>query len=92
SDGYQLEEELCFLEDGFSGATLVRPALEQLRDTAYHGGIDRLYVHSPDRLARKYAWQVLLHIWFPKSLIHFVFFHRLLSFAFYRRGKQPQEQ
>ena len=22
--------------------------------------LDRLYVHSPDRLARKYAWQVLL--------------------------------
>ena len=27
---------------------------------AYAGGIDRLYVHSPDRLARKYAYQVLL--------------------------------
>ena len=24
------------------------------------GGIDRLYIHSPDRLARKYAYQVLL--------------------------------
>ena len=37
SDGYELEEEFCFLEDGFTGATLVRPALEQLRDAAYHG-------------------------------------------------------
>ena len=49
SDGYQLEEEFCFLEDGFTGATLVRPALEQLRDAAYHGGIDRLYVHEISR-------------------------------------------
>ena len=27
---------------------------------AHCGGIDRLYVHSPDRLARKYAYQVVL--------------------------------
>ena len=38
SDGYQLEEEFCFLEDGFTGVTMVQPVLEQLRDTAYHGG------------------------------------------------------
>jgi site-specific DNA recombinase len=55
-----LDEELCLLDDGYSGDTLLRPALEQLRDLAYVGGIDRLYVHSPDRLARKYAYQVLL--------------------------------
>ena len=36
------------------------PALERLRDAAADGAIDRLYVHSPDRLARKYAYQVLL--------------------------------
>jgi len=51
---------LRFIDDGYSGSTLVRPALERLRDVAYAGGIDRLYVHSPDRLARKYAYQVLL--------------------------------
>lgn len=27
SDGYQLAEELCFIEDGFTGVTLVRPVL-----------------------------------------------------------------
>src|SRR6266481_6154436 len=60
ADGLKLEDELCFLDDGYSGHTLQRPALERLRDVAWAGGIDRLYVHSPDRLARKYAWQVLL--------------------------------
>ena len=60
ADGHSLSESLCFLDDGVSGATLMRPALEQLRDTAYASGIAKLYVHSPDRLARKYAWQVLL--------------------------------
>jgi len=60
TDRHALTESLCFLDDGVSGATLTRPALEKLRDTAYAGGIHKLYVHSPDRLARKYAWQVLL--------------------------------
>lgn len=59
-DGLVLNDELCFLDEGYSGATLQRPALEQLRDVAYCGGIDRLYVHSPDRMARKYAYQFLL--------------------------------
>ena len=59
-DGLALEEELCFVDDGYSGATLVRPALERLRDVAAAGTIDRVYVHSPDRMARKYAYQVLL--------------------------------
>jgi hypothetical protein len=46
------------VDDGASGSTLVRPALERLRDRIAEGGIDTLYVHSPDRLARKYAQRV----------------------------------
>lgn len=60
ADGLVLEDDLCFRDDGYSGSTLVRPGLERLRDVAWTGGFSRLYVHSPDRLARKYAWQVLL--------------------------------
>jgi site-specific DNA recombinase len=60
ADGLVVPAALQFLDDGDSGATLVRPALERLRDAAVAGAIDRLYVHSPDRLARKYAYQVLL--------------------------------
>ena len=59
-DGLRLDRELEFIDEGYSGATLVRPALERLRDNAAAGCVDRLYVHSPDRLARKYAYQVLL--------------------------------
>jgi site-specific DNA recombinase len=47
--------ELEFIENGYRGATLIRPALERLRDVAAAGGIDQLYVHCPDRLARNYA-------------------------------------
>ena len=60
SDGLMGPPELCFVDDGYSGSTLVRPALERLRDIARAGGFQRLYVHSPDRLARNYAWKVLL--------------------------------
>jgi len=60
SDGEQLPEEQCFIDAGVSGATLIRPQLERLRDRAAMGLIDRLYVLAPDRLARKYAHQALL--------------------------------
>jgi site-specific DNA recombinase len=52
-DGLHLPDELQFIDEGYSGATLVRPALERLREAVAVGAVDRLYVHSPDRLARK---------------------------------------
>ena len=51
-DGLSIEAEMCFVDEGFCGATLVRPALERLRDLAAAGGVDRVYVLCPDRLAR----------------------------------------
>jgi len=59
-DGLAVLPEHRFADDGYSGATLIRPALERLRDLAASGAVDRVYVHSPDRLARRYAYQVLL--------------------------------
>ncbi len=59
-DGQVLAAELRFLDEAWSGSTLVRPALERLRDTAARGELDRLYVHKPDRLARNYPYQFLL--------------------------------
>jgi site-specific DNA recombinase len=58
---------------------VLRPGLERLRDLSASGGIERLYVHSPDRLARKYAYQVLLIDEFPRMGIEGVFLHRELS-------------
>jgi predicted site-specific integrase-resolvase len=60
ADGQPIAAERKFVDEGYSGATLVRPALERLRDLAAAGGVERLYVHSPDRLARTYVHQVLL--------------------------------
>ena len=79
SDGHQLDQACCFLDDGYSGGSLQRPALEQLRDAAYAGAIDRLYVHSPDRLARKYAYQVLLLDEFTKAHVEVVFLNHAIG-------------
>src|SRR5512132_636006 len=54
ADGLAVPEALQFIDEGYSGVTLVRPALERLRDLAAAGALDRLYGHSPDRIARKY--------------------------------------
>ncbi len=58
--GADLPEEWVFEDEGDSGATLVRPALEALRDLAAQGCLDVVLVYSPDRLARKFAYQALL--------------------------------
>lgn len=60
ADGHGIRPELRFPGDGQSGASLIRPALEQLRDLAAMGAIDLVYVHAPDRLARSYAHQAVL--------------------------------
>ena len=60
ADGETVFEEMIYVDAGVSGATLVRPELERLRDNASLGMIQRLYLLSPDRLSRKYAHQVLL--------------------------------
>jgi site-specific DNA recombinase len=58
--GLLVTEDLVFEDEGFSGASLPRPALERLRDRAAEGCFEVLLCHAPDRLARRYAYQVLL--------------------------------
>ena len=56
----EVPRDWIFEDDGYSGATLERPGLERVRDLATTGDIEVVLVHSPDRLSRKYAYQVLL--------------------------------
>jgi site-specific DNA recombinase len=60
SNGYLVPAEWVFQDEGYSGASLVRPGLEALRDLAAQGQITTVLIYSPDRLSRKYAYQVLL--------------------------------
>ena len=84
ADGCALPEAMQFLDDGYSGTTLVRPALERLRDLVAAGAVDRLYIHSPDRLARKYAYQVLLVDEFRRTGVEVIFLNREL-------GRSPED-
>ena len=65
-----------FCDNGYSGADLVRPALERLRDLVATSSIDRLYVHSPDRLSRKMAHQAILMEEFRKFDCEIVFLNQ----------------
>ena len=73
ADGGCLEPEMRFLDDGCSGTTLQRPSLERLRDLIHTGGVDRLYIHSPDRLARKFVLQAILMEEFTKQQVEVIF-------------------
>ena len=80
-DGLSLMPDEHFCDEGYSGATLVRPALERLRDAVAAGHLDRIYVHSPDRLARRYAYQVLLIDEFRRAGVEVVFLNRSIGLS-----------
>ena len=73
SEGYIVPSDWIFKDEGYSGSTLVRPGLERLRDLACEGQIDTLLIYSPDRLSRKYAYQVLLTEEFSRNGVDVVF-------------------
>ena len=62
----------------------MRPALERLRDVVTSGSVDRLSGHSPDRLARTYADQVLLVEEFRRAGVEVRFLNRAL-------GQSPED-
>jgi site-specific DNA recombinase len=85
ADGCDLRTVLEFVDEGYSGATLVRPALERLRDVVAAGGLDRLYVPCPDRFARNCASQVLLWEDLTPRGVEVLFLNRAL-------GQTPEDQ
>ena len=56
----EVPKEWVFEDEGYSGATLERPGLERVRDLAAEGQIQVVLAYAPDRLSRKYAYQILL--------------------------------
>jgi site-specific DNA recombinase len=71
--GHHVPDEWIFEDDGYSGATLIRPGLECVRDLAAEGQIHAVLVHAPDRLSRKYAYQVLLIEEFARHGVETIF-------------------
>ena len=83
--GLQVPDEWVFEDEGHSGATLVRPALERLRDLVAGVGIDVVLCYSPDRLARKFAYQALLLEEFARAGTR-------VEFVKGPRGDSPEDQ
>jgi site-specific DNA recombinase len=79
SNGHRVDEDLIFVDNGVSGATLARPALDSLRDRAAAGEIEKILVHTPDRLARKYAHQLVLIEEFHRLGVEIIFINRNIS-------------
>jgi site-specific DNA recombinase len=59
-EGWTMESRHLYLDDGYSGTRIDRPALDRLRDAAEQGEFQSVLVTSPDRLARRLVHQMLL--------------------------------
>ncbi len=73
SKGFEISSEWIFEDNGVSGSTLARPALDRLRDYASEGLFDHIFILSPDRLSRKYAYQAILIDEFKSNNITLIF-------------------
>ena len=71
--GWTVPGERVFADDGFSGATLDRPALEALRDAVAGGEVETVLAWSVDRLSRNFAHQMLLQEEFARHGARIVF-------------------
>jgi site-specific DNA recombinase len=71
--GYAVPSEWVFEDEGYSGASLIRPGLERVRDLAAEGHLDAVLVYAPDRLSRRYAYQILLIEEFARAGVETLF-------------------
>ena len=73
ANSFTVPEGWIVEDEGYSGATLSRPGLERLRDLVAEGQVQTVLVYGPDRLSRKYAYQVLLLEEFSRQGVETVF-------------------
>ena len=83
--GLAVLPEYEFVDERASGARLDRPALDRLRDLAAEGAFEVVLVAAPDRLARQYAYQVVVLEELARVGCEVVF----LNHAF---GETPEQQ
>src|SRR5215207_3243088 len=79
SNGHLLDDGHVFRDEGYSGARLDRPGLDALRDAVRDGAVELVAVLSPDRLARRYAYQVVLLEEFRRAGCEVAFLHHPIS-------------
>jgi len=72
----KLIDEDVYMDEGYSGHVLRRPALDKLLDGVYEGRYDQVLIMNPFRLARNYGHQILLMEEFQRGDCHVVFIQR----------------
>ena len=77
--GHEVGGDFVFRDEGYSGSRLDRPGLDALRDAVRDGVVGIVAVLTPDRLARKYAYQVLLLEEFRRAGVEIVFLQHPIS-------------
>jgi site-specific DNA recombinase len=85
ADGTTVRKLMVFSDEGVSGSTFDRPALERLRDAIAAREVSQLYVYSPDRLARNFVHQMVLLEEFQCYDVQVIFLDRPVS-------NNPEEQ
>jgi site-specific DNA recombinase len=84
--GYEVPAEFYFLDQAISGAKLMRPGLDRLRDLAAEGAFSVVLCWSPDRLARHSAHQWVLLDELRRDGVNVIFINQPLI------GDDPQGQ
>jgi site-specific DNA recombinase len=79
AESHRVIDEHVFRDEGHSGSRLDRPGLDALRDAVRDGAVQQVAVLTPDRLARKYAYQVLLLEEFRRAGVEVVFLQHPIS-------------
>src|SRR5262249_60967665 len=70
---YQVSPHHIYQDDGYSGASLDRPAVAPLRDAVAAGVLEAVLILSPDRLARQFAYQYVVTEEFERAGCRVVF-------------------
>jgi site-specific DNA recombinase len=101
SQGWQFRNDLVFVDDGYSGGTMDRPALNRLREAVQQGRVDCVVVFKIDRLSRNVVdtvnlvlreWDSKCHVKSAREAIDTasqqgrMFFYTLVSFAEWERS------
>ena len=82
---YEINPHHIYQDEGFSGASVDRPALDALRDAVAAGELEAVLILSPDRLARQFAYQYVVTEEFEQAGCEVVFVSHGL-------GKTPAER
>lgn len=79
------EDRDTFIDDGYSGAELDRPALNRLRQAVREGYVDVVMAYDPDRLSRKLYHQMIIAEEFERQGIK-------LEFITQDMGTSPEDR